>query len=355
MDRNEKPHSMNSPAGNPRPLPGGLRALVGREGVALILVLWVLTLLSVMATQFAYSMRGEAEVTRNFREETEAYYQAKAGIHLAIREIMQDPDVDTEDPSGKLTFYKIPPAGTGEDGKPVRPHAPNRTGIPVGVDGIGKVDYTIEDENGKLNLNGLDDQQTRLLLKKCGGMEEGAELDELANSIMDWKDPDTNHRAGGAENSYYESLNPPYRSKDADFNTLQELLLVKGMTREIYDRISPFLTVYKTQSVNRNTASPCALEVTGTPEKDVEEIQKAVLEKGYFTQDRSSFFTIRSKGYLEGEGISREIVAVVEKDGTGGTQKIRIHYWNDNHFDPSRALQVFFGSSGDRPGTESDS
>lgn len=318
------------------------RPFFNDRGIALILILWVLTLLSVMATQFAYSMRNEASITRNFREETEAHYFSKAGVHLAIREILQEVGVHTKDPSGNLTFFKIPPVQTEDE--VILPSAPNRSGIQVGAEGLGLVEYEIQDEDGKLNLNGLDDQKTKLLLKQCGGMEEGAELDELVNSIMDWKDADKNHRAGGAEDSYYESLDPPYQSKDANFDTLEELLLVKGMTREIYDRITPHLTAWKTPSLNKNTATPCALEVVGTKAEDREEIQKAISEKGYFSNDKSSFFTVRSRGYLEGDEISRTVVAVLEKVGSGATQGIRIHYWNDNYFDPSKALELFFES-----------
>jgi general secretion pathway protein K len=313
------------------------------RGIALILVLWVMTLLSVMATQFAYSMRSEASITRNFREETEAHYLSKAGVHLAVREILQEADLHTRDGSRNLAFFKIPPVKAAEE--PVHPKAPNRSGIRVGDQEVGLVEYEIRDEDGKLNLNGLNDQQTKLLLKQCGGMEEGAELDELVNSIMDWKDLDQNHRAGGAEDDYYESLDPPYQSKDANFDTLEELLLVKGMTRDLYDRITPHLTVWPTRSLNKNTATPCALEVIGTKVEDREEIQKAISEKGYFNTDKSSFFTVRSRGYLPGEEISRTVTAVLEKVGSGATQGVRIHYWNDNYFDPSRAIELFFESS----------
>ena len=46
-----------------------------------MVVLWVLVLLMAMATEFAFSMKGEVNTTRNFKEDIETYHLAKAGIH----------------------------------------------------------------------------------------------------------------------------------------------------------------------------------------------------------------------------------------------------------------------------------
>ena len=57
--------------------------------------------------------------------------------------------------------------------------------------------------------------------------------DIIVDSILDWKDADDLHRLNGAESDYYLSLPNPYRAKDANFDTLEELLLVRGVTPEI--------------------------------------------------------------------------------------------------------------------------
>lgn len=56
-------------------------------GIALMMVLWVMLLLSLLALEFAHSMRMETEVTKNFRDEVLAYYLARGGIELARYEL----------------------------------------------------------------------------------------------------------------------------------------------------------------------------------------------------------------------------------------------------------------------------
>jgi type II secretory pathway component PulK len=56
---------------------------------------------------------------------------------------------------------------------------------------------------------------------------------ELAASIVDWRDADDEVTSGGAESEYYLLLADPYYCKNAPFETLDELLLVKGATRDL--------------------------------------------------------------------------------------------------------------------------
>ena len=68
-------------------------------------------------------------------------------------------------------------------------------------------------------------------------------------------------RAGGAESSYYKTLNPPYSARNAKMTTVNELSLVKGFTTDMVAKLGPFVTVYANQgepfpdqTVNVNTA-----------------------------------------------------------------------------------------------------
>ena len=56
--------------------------------------------------------------------------------------------------------------------------------------------------------------------------------DEIAAAIIDWIDQDDNTESG-AETDYYATLDPPYAAKNGPFDTIEELLLVKGVTPEI--------------------------------------------------------------------------------------------------------------------------
>jgi DNA uptake protein ComE-like DNA-binding protein len=88
----------------------------------------------------------------------------------------------------------------------------------------GVQDFGVEDEGAKLNINTA--PATTLLM--LPGMTP-----EVADAIVDWRDQDDTPSPYGAENEYYGSLQPPYRAKNAPFDTVEELLLVKGVTPEL--------------------------------------------------------------------------------------------------------------------------
>jgi type II secretory pathway component PulK len=64
---------------------------------------------------------------------------------------------------------------------------------------------------------------------------EAVKSDEICSAILDWIDKDDNISINGAESSYYQTLNPPYYAKNAPMDDLSELLLVRGVTREMYE------------------------------------------------------------------------------------------------------------------------
>lgn len=85
--------------------------------------------------------------------------------------------------------------------------------------------YGLIDESSKLNINTASVD----MLMRLPGMTQ-----ELAASIVDWRDPDDDvSEGGGAESAYYLLQPEPYYCKNAPFETLDEVMLVKGATREV--------------------------------------------------------------------------------------------------------------------------
>ena len=60
-----------------------------QKGIALMIVLWLLVLLMALATEFAFSMKMEVNTTRNYKEDTESYHLAKAGLNLAFADLLK--------------------------------------------------------------------------------------------------------------------------------------------------------------------------------------------------------------------------------------------------------------------------
>ncbi len=94
----------------------------------------------------------------------------------------------------------------------------------------GSIRFGITPESAKLNLNAASEKQIRDLFEPVLadlGVENTA---EIIDSVIDWRDGDSNARENGAESAYYNTLTPPYNAKNNRFDTIEELLLVKGVT-----------------------------------------------------------------------------------------------------------------------------
>jgi type II secretory pathway component PulK len=129
------------------------------------------------------------------------------------------------------------------------------------------------DEERKINLNTADAPALSLILQNGAGLDKD-KAEELAYCIIDWRDSDSNmeHAEYGAEDDYYHSLSLPYATKNSNFESLDELLLVKGVNRDIFDKLKPFVTVFGSGAVNINTASKEVLMALGLSETTVGKI-----------------------------------------------------------------------------------
>jgi general secretion pathway protein K len=132
----------------------------------------------------------------------------------------------------------------------------------------------IEDETGKIPLNklingeeynqGIKDMLVRLLSQEEFELDK-KKIDEIVDSIKDWIDADDNMSSYGAESSHYASSDPPYKAKNAPFDCIEELLMVKGITKEIFygTKKKPSLAEYVTADsdglININTAPKMVL------------------------------------------------------------------------------------------------
>lgn len=322
-----------------------------------MVVLWVLVLLMALATEFAFSMKMEVNTTRNFKEDIESYYLAKAGITLAMSEILSPARFHSTHPehgwisgkplssekdseAAKIKEFEIyNPNDLKEEEKEKEYEIIERQNIPFGA---GTISYSITDENSKISINTA---SRGVLIKalELSGIEVGEERDIIADSILDWIDKDSNHRINGAENDYYQDQDPPYNSKNATIEVLEELLKVRGMTQEIFYGSSEnesgkpvglekIFTVYNATPVNPNTASPEVLSIL-FGESEIEEILRLKSEKGYYNETTSTHFRVKSTGFLENSQTRHTISVVLEKPKGAANAGLLTHYWNDNYID----------------------
>lgn len=230
-----------------------------QRGVALILVLWTFAAVAVLAAEFARAMHDEAASTRNFKESTQARMVAIAGINeviLALQADREQADTDFETVEDE------------EDPDPIRSlsHGDGQW-VPATFRG-NRYEARVTDEAGKLALNKLDAATFRLVFENLDIPEDEAET--IADSIIDWTDADDLHQVNGAESEYYEGLDRPYRAKNAFFDSVEELLLVRGVTREIFyghddvpGLVDLFSVFNRTKTVNINSVTPAVMQALG--------------------------------------------------------------------------------------------
>ena len=194
------------------------------QGVALLLVLWIITLLGVICAEFSWTMRTELTTAQNYRESEQAYYAAEAGINRAVIELMRT-TVRPKQQEGVISEPIV-----SEDFPYWEPGSPRRFEFSG-----GSCEVLIEDEANKIEINTLlakaekDPASLKALLKKTFKLE-GEELDIVADSLIDWHDKDDNITGvNGAESDYYRQLHPPYVCRNGDIPVIEELLLVRGI------------------------------------------------------------------------------------------------------------------------------
>jgi general secretion pathway protein K len=236
------------------------------RGFVLIAVLLIISILVTIILEFNYESRIKLHLSDNFHSASKALNFAEAGVSIAIASLKQNPNIFTDS--------KLIPLFSGDVKIPVE---------------TGYCKILIKDESGKININALKTSDDKIVRYRVDQMlklidllnyqyEEQFISYSLIPSIIDWVDyddevtvlPFIQRNNEGAESSYYMDLIDPYECKNAPFETLNELLLVKGMTRAIFygltgeetrnigvvEGIQQYLTIYGDGKVNINEASP---------------------------------------------------------------------------------------------------
>ncbi|MBK1705575.1 general secretion pathway protein GspK [Halochromatium glycolicum] len=215
-----------------------------QRGIALVLVMWVLALLTVMALSLTTTQRTQSALTANQIDAARFRAQADAVLNLVALNLLSTPFLAPEDSS---TVW-VP------DGEPRQLQL-----------GGARLELRLFDEAARLNLNSIPREQLATLIELAQG-EEGfdeVQRDQLADAILDWRDPDDLVRLNGAEDPDYFAAERPFGARDGPFRSVDELQQVLGMTPALYRRLAPHLTVADTgQRVSTTYASAEVLAVT---------------------------------------------------------------------------------------------
>jgi general secretion pathway protein K len=209
-----------------------------QAGIALIIVMISIFVLTILAGGFAYSMKVETKLSRNANSESELEWLGRSAVECARWELAQQLSI-AQEPYDALN--QVWAGGIGGAGTSNSPLADFKNEIQIQN---GSATWTILDLERKANINIASEAILQQALMVMG--VDAGQMTPVINSILDWIDKDENPRIQGAESDFYQGLNPPYFAKNGPIDDISELLMIKGAA-DFYaagDSASPQQGVY---------------------------------------------------------------------------------------------------------------
>jgi general secretion pathway protein K len=189
------------------------------KGFALVLVLWVLSLLMIMAASFSLTMRRETGVIAGVTSGAQALAAAESGVAMAAMMLMNPDQNKRWHTDGNIYQIQF-------------------------LDALVRI--RLEGETGKIDLNKADQVQLQQLIAQLPIDRE--KQTALVSAIMDWRDQDDLVNIGGAEKNEYKEAGKLYQPRNKPFQTLEELQMVLGMDESILKQLEPLVTIYSGRS-----------------------------------------------------------------------------------------------------------
>ena len=230
-----------------------------KRGSVLIAVLWSLFFLAALALVINISITPQLGLAAKLRDRVILRYLAKAGVQRAIIEIRAD-ETEKYDALNESWSYNegaFKEISLTDDG-----YCSLEYLVAAGEGEESEKHYGLVDEERKININRASAGVLKQLFETAAEVFSQDAVD-IADAIIDWRDEDDEPSENGAESPYYEALENGYSCKNAPFEVLEELRLVKGVTQAVFDKIKDKATVYGRGFVNINTADALVLECLG--------------------------------------------------------------------------------------------
>ena len=257
-----------------------IRRINSQHGIALVLVLWALLLLTIVTGSFALMARMDRLEAHSLLHGTQARLSAQSAINLAVL-ALRDPDDETRMLADGRVYQ-------------------------TDLDGV-LVEVSAIDERGKLDINATDELTLANLFVGHGLELDMAEL--LAAAVLDWRDEDELERVNGAEEDAYLAAGLEVGPANRPFMMTEELLQVIGMDYELYRRLEPAITVFSRTPAPDPAFAPV----------------EALLALPDITYEEAVNFVEERNSQLPGESLGTELPngVVVMEQGRGVTYSIQ--------------------------------
>jgi len=274
-----------------------------QRGIALITALLVVAIATIAAVQMAHRQQLDIRRLQGLLAFDQAQSYAVAAESWALRALQQDLRDNETDSLNDLWAQPIV--------------IPDYQGA--------QLTMTIEDLQSRFNLNNLAQVPTnepdrnphyerfQLLIEHLMSEHQGLDADpvHIANAVADWLDEDLEPRFPGAEDGLYltgSEERAPYRAANRLMASPTELMLIDGMTPELYQAMLPLVTALpEPTAININTAGPRILRLAH-PELSLKEAENIVLdqrpEEGW--EDVKDLFALDALAGVEMPGSENE-------------------------------------------------
>ena len=210
------------------------------RGIAMIIVMMVILVLSVLAGGFAYSMKVETRLARNTAWEADMEWLGRSGVELGkycLAMHLVTPPPESMYAGLNQVWAGGPPNPTNEILAAI-----NMKDVQLGP---GKFTVTIQDLERKFSLASITEANPGVLeraLLMVGA--DSSDIPTIIDSYFDWVDPDHNTHLAGAESPFYLAMAAPYYAKNGPVDDIREIMLIKGMSEQIFwgtTRVGPKL------------------------------------------------------------------------------------------------------------------
>lgn len=200
-----------------------------QHGIALVMVLWLLVLMTVIASSHSRNIRTETRLASNHVESGKARSLAEAGLYHAIMEMLVSDNDQRWAVNGSI----------------------NRIHFDDGAAAI-----SIRDTRGLVDINTISGAVLDSVLEGAG-VEDEKQRQALVDATLDWRDEDKLKHLHGAEDDDYHHAGLKWAARDGLFTSVEEFRYVLGMTNPLFEQLAPYLTVFSgEQNVNLEFAPP---------------------------------------------------------------------------------------------------
>lgn len=319
------------------------------SGVALLLVILSLALLTVLSYEIMLSSRVDLKIGRNAKERLQSYYLAQSALRFSMLRLHLFKTVRNMVDSGGAPIPGLNAQMADMIWSFPLPNLP----LP-GMDKVvwpGQMSASIESEGSKIPINLIDGDDKRGSSKEMAesvkkqvqqlieGLLEDEEFDktyrglkpaDLIEPLEDWIDADSEKKSGGDELQYYERQNPPYRPRNDRIPSISELYMIENWTDDLVKRLGRHFTVLNTTGkINPNYVSLERLKIfePKLSQEDLGIIQRRRMEQPFKDlEDLKNF--IRTSSDIKGgtqfdypagtQNSSRETIFYLKASGIVG-------------------------------------